>query len=198
MNTSCAKETLPDGYAAVETVNLVKNRKQLLIVNGLAVVLAAALVLLGVLIRPQAFHELFSFGQNGLQTACKWLIIGVGSFAYIIGHEAVHGLLMWRFSHIRPSFGFSLAYAYAGSSCYFAKGAYLLIAIAPVTVWFVLLGITALLAPSGWFWVIWLIQVINLGGAAGDFFVFARVLRQPKTLLVQDTGTSMMFFLPQE
>ena len=198
MNTFTAKETLPEGYAEAEKIDLVKNRKQMLLVNGLAIGLTILLIVLGIFLQPEGASVLFDFEENAFQTACKCLVLCAGIFAYIAGHEAVHGVFMWHYSHIKPHFGFSFTYAYAGSEVYFAKNAYLAIALAPVVVWFILLGAFNLAVPADWFWIVWFIQIMNLSGAAGDFYVFARILRMPETVLVQDTGTAMTAYLPQK
>ena len=195
MSTFIAKEMLPEGYAEAEKIDLVKNRKQMLLVNGLALLLTVVLVVAGLFLQPDG--KLFDLEEKPFRTAFKCLTIAIGIFAYIAGHEAVHGLFMWHFSHIKPTFGFSFTYAYAGSNCYFAKNAYLAIALAPVAIWAVLLGVLNVCVPGDWFWVVWAIQIMNISGAAGDFYVFFRMLRAPETVLVQDTGTAMTVYLPQ-
>lgn len=198
MNTFTAKEQLPEDYAESERIDLVKNRQQMLLVNGLAIVLTVLTIVLGILIQPDGADGLFNLKENGFQTAFQCLLLAIGIFAYIAGHEAVHGVFMWYYSRIKPRFGFSFTYAYAGSDVYFAKNAYLVIALAPVAIWFILLGAVQLSVPSGWFWIIWTLQIMNISGAAGDFYVFARILRMPDSVLVQDTGTAMTICLPQE
>lgn len=198
MSTFTAKETLPAGYAESEKIDLVKHKKQMLLVNGLALLLAAVLVITGMLIQPEGASSLFDLKQNALGTAFKCLVILIGIIAYVIGHEAVHGVFMWHYSRVKPNFGFSFTYAYAGSEVYFAKNAYLVIALAPVTVWFAVLGVLNLLVPADWFWVVWFIQIMNVSGAAGDFYVFCRILKVRDTVLVQDTGTAMTVYLPEE
>lgn len=197
MKLFTAKEALPDHYVEAEKVDLVKNKKQMLLVNILAFVLAAVMVAIGFLIQPEGAAALFDLEENAWQSALQCLCILIGISAYVIGHEAVHGVFMWYYSRIKPNFGFSFTYAYAGSECYFAKGAYLTIALAPVVLWFVLLGMLNLLVPAHWFWVVWIIQVMNISGAAGDFYVFFHLLNKPQTMLVQDTGTAMTVFLPK-
>ena len=115
MNTFFAKETLPEGYAEAEKIDLVSNRKQMLLVNGLALLLTVVLVVMGLLLQPAG--KLFDLEEKPFRTAFKCLTIAAGIFAYIAGHEAVHGLFMWHFSRIKPNFGFSFTYAYAGSCC---------------------------------------------------------------------------------
>lgn len=197
MNKMYAKETLPQGYAEAEKIDLVKNKKQMLLVNGLAIALAILVGILGIWLQPEGASSLFNIEENPLQTALQYLVVLGGIIGYIIGHEAVHGVCMWHYSHIKPNFGFSFTYAYAGSEVYFGKSAYLIIALAPVVSWFVVLGLLTLFLPASWFWVAWFLQIMNISGAAGDFYVFVRILRMADEVIVQDTGTAMTVFLPQ-
>ncbi|MBQ7868203.1 MAG: DUF3267 domain-containing protein [Clostridia bacterium] len=191
-----AQKTLPQEYRRCEKIDLIKNRKQLLLVNGLAVVLAVLLIAAGILWQPEGASALFDFKGDPWGVALKFLVAGIGLVVYIIGHEAVHGIFMWHFSHVKPNFGLSLSYAYAGSHVYFGKTAYLVIALAPVVLWTILLGLLCSLLPGGWFWPVWFVQITNVSGAAGDLFVFGKILRYPSTVLVQDTGTAMTVYLP--
>lgn len=197
MNELYARETLPENYAESEKIDLVKNKKQMLLVHGLALVLAAALAVMGFWIQPEGASSVFDISANHMATAIKCFVLCAGIFAYIVGHEAVHGAFMWYYSRKKPHFGFSFAYAYAGSEVYFAKKPYLVIALAPLTVWGVVLAIINLLVPAGWFWVVWFIQLNNISGAAGDLFVSMLMSQKPADVLVQDTGTAMTVYLPK-
>ena len=85
-------------------------------------------------------------------------------------------------------------YAFAGSRDYDGKGAYVFIALAPIVFWGIVLAVINCLVPAEWFWVVYLIQVINLSGAAGDLFVTVRFSRLPGDILIQDSGVGMKVF----
>ena len=179
-----AHSRLPDGYRLQERIDLLKNRKQLVRVNVLSIVLAVITVILGFLFQPDGANLPF------------WQLLAaiVATAVYIIGHEAVHGVLMWLISREKPRFGFKLMYAYAGSTACFDKAAYLLIAIAPLIVWTAVLSVLAFTLPDVCFWPIWMVQVMNVSGAAGDLYVFCHLLPRPRTILVQDDGTAMKVY----
>lgn len=177
---------LPQGFRFQERIDLVKNRKQLITVNVLSIALAALTVAAGFVFRPQNA----SFGW------LQWIFAFAGIALYIVGHEAVHGVLMWLISHEKPRFGFKLMYAYAGSSAYFDKPAYLLIAIAPLAVWTIVLSVLAFVLPAVCFWPVWVVQVTNVSGAAGDLYVFFHLINRPRTILVQDDGAAMTVWRP--
>lgn len=181
-----AYSRLPEGYRLKERIDLIRNRKQLLFVNGLSIALAVLTVAAGFLLKPAAAR----FGW--LQCLVATAAIAV----YIVGHEAVHGVLMWLISREKPRFGFKLMYAYAGSTAYFDKRAYLLIAIAPLAVWAIVLGVLAFALPAVCFWPVWAVQVMNVSGAAGDLYVFFHLIGHAPSILVQDDGAAMKVYLP--
>jgi len=186
-----SREELPEGYTLSMTVDLLQNRKQMLMVNGLALAIALIMVLVGLGICPIA--GLFSL-KEGLRAYClRFAVLAAGSVVYIFAHEWVHGVAMRYYSPIKPTFGFSGMYAYAGSTAYFDRSSYLVIAMAPVVIWGAVLMVLHLIVPESWFWVVYIIQISNISGAAGDFYVTVRFMRM-KEILVQDSGTSMRVY----
>ena len=41
---------------------------------------------------------------------------------------------------------------------------------------------------------VWILQIANVSGAAGDVYVTLRLLRLPRDLLVRDTGVAMTVY----
>lgn len=74
------------------------------------------------------------------------------------------------------------------------KKAYIFIALAPVVLWGIVLAVINAFVPEAWFWVVYLLQVINLSGAAGDLFVTVKFSRFPKDILVRDYGVGMTVY----
>lgn len=85
-------------------------------------------------------------------------------------------------------------YAFAGSEDHYDKSAYIFIALAPVILWGVVLAVINPFVSAQWFWVVYFVQIINLSGAAGDFFVSVRFSRLPKDILVKDYGVGMRVY----
>ena len=181
--------TLPEGYGQKFLIDLKDNKKQFWIVNGLS--LGITVLLLAV------FAALMWFGfleLSGEGLPLQLLVMAVGTVAYIPLHELVHGVFMRRYSGKRANYGFTLVYAYAGSECYFTRHDHRTISLAPVTFWGLVFLLLLFLLPVNWRWVPFLWQVFNLSGAAGDFYVFHRLGREPDTILCQDTGVKMTVF----
>lgn len=180
---------LPEGYRQIRTIDFVNNRRELLLVNIGAVLISIAMLAAGILVHPMTLQELGAIPF--------WMPLAAlaMSAAYIVLHELTHGLAMHRLSGVKPRYGFRLAYAYAGSDVYFDRRSYVVIALAPVLAWgIVLLALERALPQL--FWMFYIVQIVNISGAMGDFYCTWRVMRLPKTILIQDTGTHMQIFAP--
>jgi len=188
-----ATQSLPAGYKEIFSVDLQKNKKLMLAVNVLGVVIA---LVFGI---PAHFlavpiGELFDLSRGLGPYALRFAALLVGMVVYIFLHEAVHGVAMKLCGTKRVKYGFTGMYAFAGSEDYYPKIPYLCIALAPVVLWGVVLAVLAPLVPPAWFWVVYTIQLINLSGAAGDLYVTAKFSRLPGDILVRDSGVSMTVY----
>lgn len=187
---------LPAGYVPILQIDLQKNKKLAILVNGLAILIAVPLVLLGHALVP--FTALFDMSQGLGAYSLRFAVLLGGMIVYMVLHELVHGIFIRYYSGKRARYGFTGMYAYAGSEAYFAKRPYLVIALAPVVVWGIVLAVITPLVPTEWFWVVYLLQVGNLAGAAGDSYVTVKFSRLPPDILVQDVGVSMTVYAKEE
>ena len=187
--------SLPERYCEIADIDLQKNKKLMLLVNGLALVIAAAMTIPVLFWVPiSTFLGDMSDFQNLLYILLKLAVGMIALVLYIILHELVHGICMRAITGKKPKYGFTGLYAYAGSDAYFGKAAYLLIALAPVVLWGVVLALLVFIVPKDWFWIVYFIQIQNISGAAGDMYVTCRMLRMPKDILVQDSGVAMKVY----
>ena len=136
--------TLPDGYQLYFEMDLQKDRKLALRVNGLALLLAAVLLVLGLL--WHSWREWMNTDHFFLRS----IVLIVGMIGYLFLHEWVHGIFMKHFSGVKAQYGFTGLYAYAGSGAYFNRKQYIIIAMAPVVIWGVVL-LACMLAVGGVF-----------------------------------------------
>lgn len=189
MNTT----TLPAHYRLMRTIDLQRDKKLMIAVNLLSLAIFFLLLFVGTLLQP------ISIQLESLGVELGRMLALLGAVAvYIFAHEGIHGVMIRIYGGVKPQYGFTGLFAYAGSDqAYFDRSSYLVIALAPVLVWGVVLGLLPLFLPAGWFWPVYLIQCFNLSGAAGDLFVSVLLLRMPRNLLVQDTGLTMTVFCPQ-
>ena len=177
---------LPAGYRLAEIMDFVRNRKLLLTVNLAGLGVALLMITGALFVKPIAATWNLLMDHWYL-----WLTIPAMNLAYILLHELTHGIFMYALSGVRPKYGVKLCYAYAGSSVWFDRKSHILIALAPVILWGVILQILCALLPDAWFWLIWLVQIANVSGAAGDIYCSVHLIRLPGDILIQDTGTRM-------
>lgn len=184
-------KTLPAGYEKIRDIDLKKNRREALIVNVTAAIIAVVMAVIGHFIVP--VQTLFDMTSVPAYFA-RFGVLLVGLVAYIILHEAVHGVVMYHYCKVKPTFGFTGMYAYAGSTAFYNRRSYIVIAMAPVVFWGVVLAILMPLVPKTWFWVVYFIQMNNISGAAGDLYVTSLMMKMPEDILVRDAGVSMEVF----
>lgn len=191
-----AISSLPENYREIYAVDLQKNKKIALLVNVLAIVIAVAMVI------PVNFRipirHLFDMSEGFAAYFARFGVLFAAIVVYMVLHELVHGITMKLFGTQKVKYGFTGLYAFAGSDDYYSKKPYIIIALAPVVVWGVVLAIINTLVPITWFWVVYLIQICNISGAAGDFYVTWKFLRMPRDILIRDSGVEMVVYAREE
>ncbi len=187
-----AFETLPEGYQKIYSLHLQKEKKKALLVNLLALLIGVGMAVPMHFVVP--ITSLFDLSEGLGPYIIRFAALLGGMILYIFLHEAVHGITMKLCGTKKVKYGFTGLYAFAGSEDYYDKGSYLLIAMAPVAVFFVLFGVLNLLVSETWFWVVYLLQIVNISGAAGDFYVTVKFAAFPSDILVQDSGVGMSVY----
>lgn len=187
-----AVKELPVGYKEIFSVNLQKDKKIATIINVGAILIA---VLMAV---PMNFYipisTLFDFTQGVKNYFTRFIVLMVSMIAYLILHEAVHGIAMKICGTKKVKYGFTGLYAYAGSDDFYDKKSYIFIALAPVVLWGIVLAVVNCFVSENWFWVVYFIQISNISGAAGDIYVTAKFSKMPSDILVTDCGVGMTVY----
>lgn len=187
-----ALQTLPEGYRAIFSVDLQKDKKIALLINGAALIIAAVMVI------PVAFAvpiaSLFDLSAGIAPYMIRFAVLLASTIVYMILHELVHGMTMKLCGTKKVKYGFTGLYAFAGSDDYYDRRSYITIALAPIVVWGIVLAVVNCLVPAQWFWVVYLIQVMNVSGAVGDMYVTAKFMKFPKDILVHDCGVGMSVY----
>ena len=179
--------SLPEGYEEKRIIDLQKDTKTAGTVNGLALIVGILLFVPGHFIVP------ISSALKALRFSHSIVLIA-GMIAYILLHELIHGVVMWLYSRQKPFYGFTGTYAYAGSSCYFNRFSYTVIALAPVVLLGIALLVLNLLLGEEWFWIVYLIQITNLSGATGDLYITWQLSKMPDDILINDVGVRMTVY----
>ena len=185
-------EKLPENYGEIYSVDLQKNKKVALLVNLLAVLIAVALVVPMIFIVP--ISTLFDMEGGITRYMLRFGVLAISSVLYIVLHELVHGIAMKICGTKKVKYGFTGLYAFAGSDDYYDKKSYVFIALAPIVFWGVVLLVINIFVTAEWFWVVYIIQIMNLSGAAGDLYVTVKFSKMPRDIIVRDHGVGMKVF----
>ena len=184
--------TLPEEYKEFYSIDLQKNKKMSLRVNLLSVIIAVILFVPMHFLVP--ISSLFVMDKGLGSYVIRFIALIVLIITYMVLHELTHGIAMKICGTKKVKYGFTGLYAFAGSNDYYDKKAYIFIALAPVVLWGLVIAIINPFVPIEWFWVVYIIQIINLSGAAGDLFVTVKFFGFPKDILIKDYGVGMTVF----
>ena len=185
---------LPAGYDLYETLDMASDRAVFKRISWCSLIIAVVMIVLGHL----AVSPGLMLDGGGLHVLLAAGLIVVGMVVYVFAHELVHGVLIRVFTGEAAQFGFNAGsgMAYTKSSWFFSRPAYIAVALAPVLVWGVVLGVLMGDVPAEYFWCLYAIQIFNISGAVGDLYVTWLVLRMPRGVIIYDEGVSMKFFAP--
>ena len=183
---------LPEDYWEIYSLNLQKDKRTAIIVNLLALAIAAVMAVSMNFFVPVT--SVFDMSGGIVRYFLRLTALIVLMVLYMVLHELVHGIAMKLCGTKRVKYGFTGLYAFAGSEDYYDKKSYIFIALAPIVLWGTVLAAVNFFVPTEWFWIIYMIQLINISGAAGDLFAAVKFSRMPKNILIQDSGVSMRVF----
>ena len=178
--------TLPEGFRLARTLDFNRSRKQMLTILrlGLALLLVPLMAAVSLCPPRPSWHGF-------LDTWPLWAAMLGMQILYIPLHELTHGLSMLLLSGVRPRYGIKLPYAWCGSDVWFDRRSHNITALAPVVVWGIVFHAMIMLLPGEWFWPVFLVQLSNLSGSAGDIYCVWLLSHMEGDLLIQDTGTRM-------
>ena len=183
---------LPEDYGEIYSLNLQKDKRTAIIVNLLALAIAAVMaVSMNFFVPVTSFFDMSGGIVRYFLRLAALIVLMV---LYTVLHELVHGIAMKLCGTKRVKYGFTGLYAFAGSEDYYDKKSYIFIALAPIVLWGTVLAAVNFFVPTEWFWIVYMIQLINISGAAGDLFAAVKFSRMPKNILIQDSGVSMRVF----
>lgn len=183
---------LPEDYGEIYSLNLQKDKRTAIIVNLLALAIAAVMAVSMNFFVPVT--SVFDMSGGIVRYFLRLAALIVLMVLYMVLHELVHGIAMKLCGTKRVKYGFTGLYAFAGSEDYYDKKSYIFIVLAPIVLWGTVLAAVNFFVPTEWFWIVYMIQLINISGAAGDLFAAVKFSRMPKNILIQDSGVSMRVF----
>ena len=179
---------LPHGYVQKDYVNL--NART---ANLVSFLLCAALLALGWCWR--GFGALSALQRDGMTYYALFalaLVAALLAFSWL--HQLTHALALRLLTGAAPLFARRGLRLFVGSGAYLCRRDAVLALLLPPLFWLAA-GVTACALTDGvWFWLAMTALLANSGGAADDFYYAFRVLRAPKTALVQYRGYAAGIF----
>lgn len=187
---------LGEGYREIYAVDLQKDKKMAVLVNAAALLVAAVMAVPMAFVVPLStlFDTEQGLEQGLIASLFRLVALMVLMIGYLVLHELTHGVAMKLCGTKKVRYGFTGLYAFARSDDYYDKTAYIFIALAPVVLWGIVFAIVNGVVNAPWFWVVYLLQIINVSGAVGDLFVTIKFAAMPKDILVKDDGVSMTVY----
>ena len=179
------------GYKECTRIDLVKNKKEALLVNIYGIII---MVVMAVFIPLLIMGGIIEFN---LETTfpLSFIVLLISLILYIPLHEIVHGIVLKKYTDEKLSFGWKLVYAYCGSKeAVVDRKEYYAVALAPLLVFSVVFISLMVLNPSLSF-VWYVMEIMNVSGSVGDIYVSIKLRKEKsRDILITDSGTDMSFW----
>ena len=179
------------GYKECTKIDLVKNKKEALLVNIYGIII---MVVMAVFIPLLIMGGIIEFNLE--TTFPLFFIVLLSSLIlYIPLHEIVHGIVLKKYTDEKLSFGWKLVYAYCGSKeAVVDRKEYYAVALAPLLVFSVVFISLMVLNPS--LSLVWYVmEIMNVSGSVGDIYVSIKLRKEKsRDILITDSGTDMSFW----
>ena len=179
------------GYKECTRIDLVKNKKEALLVNIYGIII---MVVMAVFIPLLIMGGIIEFN---LETTFPifFIVLLISLILYIPLHEIVHGIVLKKYTDEKLSFGWKLVYAYCGSKeAVVDRKEYYAVALAPLLVFSVVFISLMVLNPS--LSLVWYVmEIMNVSGSVGDIYVSIKLKKEKsRDILITDSGTDMSFW----
>ena len=179
------------GYKECTKIDLVKNKKEALLVNIYGIII---MVVMAVFIPLMIMGGIIEFN---LETTFPlfFIVLLISLILYIPLHEIVHGIVLKKYTDEKLSFGWKLVYAYCGSKeAVVNRREYYAVALAPLLGFSVVFISLMVLNPS--LSLVWYVmEIMNVSGSVGDIYVSIKLRKEKsRDILITDSGTDMSFW----
>jgi hypothetical protein len=193
-----ATNVLPDNARLVYSLNLLKNKRVFWLLQIPALfgffIFGFLFLMWTIWLRP-GLRQTFSAGLK--ITLLDLLVFIISLVVFLVLHELIHGAFFWIYSRSRPRFGLRSGYAYAAApGWYFPRRQYLVIALAPFLLLSILGMILLRVVPVGMLAAILFGTVTNAAGAVGDIWIAILILRERRSIVIEDLGDGFNFYAP--
>lgn len=185
-------KSLPEGYILLRSINPQKDRRLAHLVNGLSLAIAVGMVAAALPFVP--FSTFLSIHAPSLFDVLRPLLLLPALLLYSAAHELIRRHYLKRYGKMKPNTVKGRFFCMGSNAC-FDRRSYLIISLAPVILLGALLMILNFALPVSCFWFVYFVQVLNLSGAAGDFYVSVYLSHLPRTVLTRDCGASTEIYV---
>lgn len=186
------RSKVPDNYHLLRIIDPDKGKGTAWRVTLCAVLLSLALIGGALLLGPSAAPLFTVYGRGLLENPTVRLGLTLaGLYVYCLLHELIHWLLMRGYSSTPAKYGFSGLYPAVWSDACFDRRSFTVLNLAPVAVLGLVLLALQWILPRRDFWYVYLIQVMNLSGLAGDCYVLRAVKKMPEDVLLCCQGSEV-------
>ena len=183
MNTT----KLPNNYEFFKQFDLKKNKGMNLTIQLLGIAIIAGLIVL-------ARHYNLPLHSNW-HVAIVIVVTVLLSILYIFAHELVHGIFIKLLSGVKPDYFIRFPFFCTGSDkAYFNKKSFAIVALSPVIIWGVILLGLLFIVNDNIFISIYIVFIINMAGASGDYLQIYELMKLPKDALIHDNGKVTSIF----
>ena len=179
------------GYKECTRIDLVKNKKEALLVNIYGIII---MVVMAVFIPLLIMGGIIEFNLD-TTFPLFFIVLLISLILYIPLHEIVHGIVLKNYTDEKLSFGWKLVYAYCGSKeAVVDRKEYYAVALAPLLVFSVVFISLMVLNPS--LSLVWYVmEIMNVSGSVGDIYVSIKLRKEKsRDILITDSGTDMSFW----
>ena len=179
------------GYKECTRIDLVKNKKEALLVNIYGIII---MVVMAVFIPLLIMGGIIEFNLENT-FPLFFIVLLISLILYIPLHEIVHGIVLKNYTDEKLSFGWKLVYAYCGSKeAVVDRKEYYAVALAPLLVFSVVFISLMFLNPS--LSLVWYVmEIMNVSGSVGDIYVSIKLRKEKsRDILITDSGTDMSFW----
>lgn len=187
----CCYKEKPEKLKTEHVIDPEGDKKLRLYLSLGAVGLAAVLVGIGCIFVP--ITKLYDVGGVGRFILRAVLIIVMAAVYYCV-HELVHSYVLKRLTGITAKIVFEKFHARCVNDAVFTLKGYLIYCFAPVVILGVVLLILNIVLPDKFFWQVYIIQIINIAGAAGELYAAYRLIKEKKELAVLDDGEKLTYW----
>lgn len=172
---------LPKSYKKILEVDLKKNHKLSLLIGALALFIGIAMLV------PVFIYSRNNFVKiSEINMPIMILITVVGVIACVSLCKFMRGFFIRIFSDKKDGAAFD--------DCYLNRKNYIIVSLAPIVILGIILAVINFAVPSSWFFVVYIIQTVNVANGAANYFFILKLMELPSDILIKNKGTVMTVF----